>query len=71
MYDQMIREVMAKRGDVGRYDARHVEAFMRVEHSTLDGLSKQQFASEVVIACKCIEEVGANRSEAIAKSFGL
>lgn len=29
MYEQMIREALAKQGAIGRYEPRHVEAFMR------------------------------------------
>ena len=53
------------------FDARHVEAFMRVEHGTLDALSPRQFDEEIWIACACIEEGGADMAESIAKSYGL
>lgn len=52
-------------------DPRHVEAYMRVEHSTLDGLSARRFASEVVIARQCIRDGGRDMAERIAQSFGL
>lgn len=53
------------------YDPRHVEAFMRSEHSTLDGLSPRQFAAEVRMACACIDEGGADFAERVAQSFGM
>ncbi len=53
------------------YDPRHVEAFMRSEHSTLDGLSPSRFRAEVKIACACIDEGGNILAERIAKSFGF
>ena len=53
------------------YDARQIEAFMRSEHNTLDGLSPMQFHAEVRIACACIDEAGPQLSERIAKSFGF
>ena len=71
MYQQMIREILAKQGHVGQYDARHVEAFMRLEHSTLDGLSRAQFAAEVKIAHACIDKCGRDGAESLARSYGL
>lgn len=53
------------------YDPRHVEAYMRVEHSTLDSLSNQRFRTEVSIARACIREGGLEMAERIAQSFGL
>lgn len=53
------------------YDARHIEAFMRLEHSTLDGLSKEQFEKEVAVAVVCIEEGGRDMAERTARSYGL
>lgn len=53
------------------YDSRHVEAYMRSEHGTLDHLSPDAFAAEVVIAVLCIEEGGREMAERIARSFGL
>lgn len=53
------------------YDPRHVEAFMRNEHGTLDHLSADAFASEVAIAVMCIEDGGKEFGERLAKSYGL
>jgi hypothetical protein len=53
------------------YDPRHIEAFMRSEHSTLDGLSPSRFRSEVRMAAACIDEGGVELAEKIARSFGL
>ena len=53
------------------YDPRHVEAFMRSEHPTLDGLSPTRFRSEVRMACACVDEGGAEFAEKVARSFGL
>ena len=52
------------------HDARHVEAYMRLEYSTLDGMSSQQFRAEVLHACKCID-ADPKQAEALAQSFGL
>lgn len=71
MYADMIRETLAKQGFVGQYDPRHIEAYMRLEHSTLDGLSKRQFDSEVALARTCVDVGGSLGAEACAQSFGL
>ena len=52
-------------------DPRHVEAFMRVEHGTLDALTPAQFTKEVKMALACIEQGGVDDAEELAKSYGL
>ncbi len=52
-------------------DARHVEAWMRLEHPTLDGLSAAEFEREIDLAVAAIATAGATESEALAASFGL
>lgn len=69
-YTQIIRETVARLGAVST-DPRHVEAYMRLEHSTLDGLSARQFTREVGIALACITEGGTESAEACAQSYGL
>jgi hypothetical protein len=69
-YFDSIREEIVRQGKIG-IDPRHVEAFMRLEHSTLDGLHKSQFKSEVSISIQCIEQGGVTNAENCAKSFGL
>ncbi len=70
-YSQMIREAMARTGHVGAADPRHIEAWMRLEHGCLDGLSRQQFNDEVTVALQCVAAAPADRNEALAASFGL
>lgn len=53
------------------YDPRHVEAFMRLEHPTLDHLSRVEFAREVRVAVACVDECLPGQAEAIALSYGL
>ena len=53
------------------YDPRHVEAYMRVEHNTLDHLRPGRFAAEVRFAVACVDEGGLDMAERVAKSFGL
>lgn len=52
-------------------DPRHIEAYMRVEHTTLDGLNPRRFAAEVCLARQCVREGGRDMAERIAQSFGL
>ena len=52
-------------------DPRHVEAWMRLEHPTLDGLSRAEFEREIDLAVAAIATAGAADSEALAASFGL
>lgn len=51
-------------------DPRHVEAYMRLEHSTLDGLPFAQFREEVRISALCAM-TSPDDAEALAESFGL
>ena len=52
-------------------DPRHVEAYMRLQHGTLDHLSKNQFIEETKICIACIDEEGIEDAELLAKSFGI
>ncbi len=71
IYQQMIRETMARTGHEGAADPRHVEGWMRLEHPTLDGLSHAQFDVEVRIALECVAAAPLADSEALATSYGL
>ncbi len=70
-YQQKIRETMAAAGRIGAADPRHVEAWMRLEHGCIDGLSRSQFTQEVKIALECIAAGPVSDSEALATSYGL
>lgn len=69
-YQQVITGILKKMGrsDV---DPRHVEGWMRCEHSTLDALSPTAFKKEVKIAVQCIDGPEGDVSETLAKSYGL
>jgi hypothetical protein len=71
-YQESIREILAQEGHIGKYDPRHIEAWMRMEHRTLDGLSKGQFEREVLIAAQCVDEAGVDLAEqmAVMEGFG-
>ena len=55
----------------GSVDPRHVEAWMRLEHPTLDALSRHSLEAEIDVAMALTVEAGALESEALAASFGL
>jgi hypothetical protein len=69
LYRDMIAADLGNR--VSMYDPRHVEAYMRLERGTLDGLSRQSWDIELEQACICIDMGGRNDAEALAKSYGL
>lgn len=52
-------------------DPRHVEAYMRLEHHTLDSLSKDDFEYEAKASATCVLMGGEVAAEQLAKSFGL
>lgn len=52
-------------------DPRHIEAWMRVEHPTLDGVSQSQFSEAMYAALATVLDAGPEQSEALAASFGL
>lgn len=68
MYRRRIAETLDTLGRRG-YDPRHVEAWMRIEHGTLDALTRERFAAEVAIACDCID-ADPKGSESLAVSYG-
>lgn len=67
MYSDTIRECLAGRS----YDPRHIEAYMRLQFSTLDHLDLPTFAHEVEIGALCVDADGIANSESLAQSFGL
>ena len=70
MYRNIIKKSLAaiNRTDI---DPRHAEAYIRLEHSTLDGLSAEKFRQECEIAAACVDEGGISAAEFLAESFGL
>jgi len=65
MYRDLIKRLAPE------YDPRHIEAYIRVEHSTLDHLTPERFRAEVRIARLCIDEGGREMAEQCARSFGF
>ena len=70
MYAQAIREECSRQGYIGM-DPRHIEAYMRIEHSTLDNLSRAQFRAEVGLCIQCVLAGGEVAAEEAAQSFAL
>jgi hypothetical protein len=70
-YAERIAAVMEEEGVRAEVSVRHVEAYMRVGHPTLDGLSALTFREEVRLAVLCVEAVALVKSEALARSYGL
>lgn len=52
-------------------DARHVEGYVRLAHSTVNDLSWPTIRREVKISLGCIAEGGIDAAERNARSFGL
>lgn len=71
MYQSIIRAELARQGLVGKYDPRHIEAYMRVRYSTLDHLPASQFRQEISLCCKCVDDGGQEYAERLAQSYGL
>ncbi len=63
-YGALIRSIAPGR------DPRLVEAFMRLDHGTLDHLSRSQFRAEAEIAADCVA-ADPGLAESLAQSFGL
>jgi len=70
-YQQAIREDLASLGLVGRHSPAVIEAWMRLEHGTLDHLSKVNFRREVAIASACADASRAEENRALVASYGL
>ena len=68
-YRETIRQDLARLGHVGM-DPRAVEAWMRLEHSTLDGLDKRRWLSEIKVAVQCIK-AAPEQSARLIRSMGL
>ena len=70
-YQDTIRFIIAKLGYIGKYNPRHIEAYMRLQYSTLDHLSYQDFVNECKICIKCIDAEPIENAEKLAQSYGL
>lgn len=70
-YTNAIRHTLALQGRLGAHDPRIVEAWMRLEHGTLDGLGRVAFQRAVGEAMECADASTRQENESLAGSFGL
>ena len=68
-YQETIRQDLARLGHIG-VDPRAVEAWMRLECNTLDGLSRQRWLNEIKVAVQCIT-VAPEQSARLIRIMGL
>lgn len=69
MYQNLIKNILTDLNS--KADPRHVEAWIRIEHPTLDHLTQKDFRKEVPVALECLEANGLDRSEELATSMGI
>lgn len=50
---------------------RHIEAWMRLKCPALEGLTPEEFLTELAIAIRCAEIAGDDASDALARCFGV
>lgn len=53
------------------HDPRHIEAYVRLQYSTLDHLDRATLALEAEIAAECVTVGGIEAAERLAQSYGL
>lgn len=70
-YQTLITTMMADAGTIEVADPRHIEAWMRIEHPTLDALGLPEFAAEIQMAIACVRAEPLAISEELARSIGL
>ena len=70
MYTDLIKEIATEQG---RPDAnpRWIEAYIRLEYPSLNGVSRESFEREVAIGIACIDAAGPESAEECARSFGM
>jgi hypothetical protein len=73
VYQEKIREILRRLvgSESDKVDLRHVEAWIRANHATLDGLSDVEFEQETILAYRIAVIVMRSTSETLARSFGL
>jgi hypothetical protein len=68
---QQIRNRLDATGHAGKYDPRHIEAYIRLQYHTLNHLDRETFHNEIEIGRQCVDLAGAKSAEKCAASFGL
>ena len=72
-YQRLITELLKNQFGLEpeEFDPRHIEASIRLEHPTLDHLSRSDFVEEVGFAVQVLADVTFGGREILARSFGL
>ncbi len=70
-YREQIKAILERDWGARDVDPAHVEAWMRLERGTLDGLDARQFAREVGAALECVDLAPREHSGRLAESYGL
>lgn len=70
LYAARITDTLASLGLVG-VDPALVEAWMRLEHGTLDHLAGRAWTAEVVTAAECVRIAEPEDTRALAASYNL
>lgn len=52
-------------------DPGHIEAWMRMDHGTLDGLSPRDFRQAVKVGVEAVDQCGEKLSQEVASTYGL
>ena len=70
-YQTHIQKYLERRGAADRFQPRHLEAIMRANYGTLDGLSTARFNRAIRDAMKEHATMTEADLESIARSYGL
>lgn len=69
-YKGVIEREMTSLGYKG-YDARHIEASIRLIHNSLGNMGLPMLQEEIKLGVAFVEDVGLEGAESCARSFGL
>lgn len=71
MYAKVIATILEQQGVGGKYQPADIEAWMRLEHPTLDAMPAGQFAQEVMVSTTCIDMATPAQTARLRRSYGL
>lgn len=66
-YQDTIRRALGNRD----YDPRHIEAYLRLQHGTLDHLSTDQMRDEIEVCVLCVDADGEAAAESLADTYAI
>jgi hypothetical protein len=70
MYLSLITELLSQL-NLTQYNARHVYAYLLLEHDTLNQFSRKQIAENILLAIDAINFEGTDVAEEVAQSFAI